>query len=186
VHRQTIAGLEDVVFPVQCDIARPPLATSPDVLYCMNVLQHTAEPEETFAHLSKLVGEATVFLFNIYTERSSTKSAAMRAARRCIRPLPFALWRWIAFAVALVGYPLAKVPVLKSAVRSVVPLSHAFRETWLDVYDAFGGHWYQKTMTLEDQLSMIASAGLQVKVRAPFGFRLERMPDSRRERTGIT
>jgi hypothetical protein len=107
----------------------------------------------------------------------------MRAARRCIRPLPFALWKWIALAVALVGYPLAKVPVLKSAVRSVVPLSHSFRETWLDVYDAFGGHWYQKAMTFEDQLSMIASAGLQVKVRAPFGFRLERMPDSRRERT---
>jgi uncharacterized protein YbaR (Trm112 family) len=178
VHRQTTAGLAETVFPVQCDIARSPIAVTPDVLYCVNVLQHTSSPTATFGQLSRMVGERTTFLFNVYTKRSRAKSAAVGFVRRCIRPLPFALWKWAAFAIAAVGYPIGKVRAARPAVRFFIPLSHSFRETWLDVYDAFEGHWYQTNLTMEEQLSMFRDAGLRVALRAPYGLRLERIPDA--------
>lgn len=169
-HHETIAGYEDVVFPIQCDIAHPPLRLSPEVLYCINVLQHTANPRETFLRLAGSVGERTVFLFNIYTKRSELKFRTVRLVRRLIRGLPFRVWKSIAFLITCIAYPLAQVAFLRKFIRVICPISHSFRETWLDVYDAFGGHYYQENMTRADQMRMVQDAGLVLVREATFGY----------------
>lgn len=170
VHRETIKGYEDVIFPIQCDIALPPLRIIPDVVYCVNTLQHTINPRQTFARLAKLTGENTVFLFNIYTKRSEFKFRLVRTVRRLIRVLPLWAWKWLAFLLSSIAYPLSKVPFLLNPIRIVMPMSHSFRETWLDVYDAFGAHHYQENMTRADQIRMIQDAGLAILREAKFGY----------------
>jgi 2-polyprenyl-3-methyl-5-hydroxy-6-metoxy-1,4-benzoquinol methylase len=173
-HRETIADYKDVIFPIQCDIAHPPVRNKPDILYCINVIQHTANPRQTFANLARLVGQDTTFLFNIYTKRSELKFQVVRAVRRLIRFLPFKIWKWLAFIITAVAYPLAKIPFLLGPIRIFVPISHSFYETWLDVYDAFGGHHYQQNMSPADQLRMIKEEGLTVLRQAQLGYVLTR------------
>jgi 2-polyprenyl-3-methyl-5-hydroxy-6-metoxy-1,4-benzoquinol methylase len=170
-HKQTIAGFEDRVFAIQCDIARPPLRTQVDVLYCMNVIQHTADPPATLRSLRRLLRPGGLFLFNIYTKRSEAKFRTVALVRALIRPLPFPVWKALAFLITAVAWPLSQIG-LKRIVKSVVPISHSFRETWLDTYDAFGGHWYQKNMTVEDQKKMIDRENLDVVRHTTFGYLL--------------
>ena len=61
-HKETIKGFEDVVFPIQCDIAYLPITVKPDILYCINVLQHTKDPKKTFNNLSRLMHKENIFL----------------------------------------------------------------------------------------------------------------------------
>lgn len=173
-HRATIEPVRERVFAIQCDIAHPPLRVQPDVLYCVNVIQHTADPRATFARLARLVGAHTTFLFNIYTKRSEFKFRIVRAVRRLIRLLPFSAWKWLAFLIAAVAHPLAQIRVLNRPIRIFVPISHSFRETWFDVYDAFGAHHYQENMSRPDQEAMIAEEGLAIRREARFGYVLER------------
>src|SRR3989344_8711569 len=63
-HKETIKGFEDVIFPIQCDISYPPIAIKPDILYCVNVLQHTQNPKNTFIKLTSLLKKKSIFLFN--------------------------------------------------------------------------------------------------------------------------
>ncbi len=173
-HRETISGFEEVIFPIQCDIAYPPLRISPDVLYCMNVLQHTANPRGTFLKLARHVGGQTVFLFNIYTKRSQVKFRIVRTVRRLIRLLPFRAWKSLSFLITCIAFPIAQIDFLRRFVKIVCPISHSFRETWLDVYDAFGGHYYQENMTRTDQMKMIRDAGLVVAHETIFGYVVRR------------
>jgi hypothetical protein len=59
---------------------------------------------------------------------------------------------------------------LSKPIRWLVPISNSFRETWLDVYDAFGAHHFQENMTRDDQLQMISQAGLTIVREATFGY----------------
>jgi SAM-dependent methyltransferase len=169
-HRQTIAAVDDRVFAIQADIAYPPIRSAVDVVYCVNVAQHTADPRQTFRRLAKLVRPDGVFLFNIYIKRSELKFQLVRAVRSVIRFLPFRVWKVLAGAIAGIGYAVAKVPFMRDPVKFFVPISHSFRETWLDTYDAFGAHWYQKNMTREDQLAMIGEADLVVDRATQFAY----------------
>jgi SAM-dependent methyltransferase len=177
-HRKTIAEFVDRIRPLQCDIAFPPLRTTFDIVYCINVLQHTARPRETFSALARLVKPDGVFLFNVYTRRSESKFKLVKVVRRVIRPLPFPIWRLAALLLTCFGYPASKIPFLKRRITVVLPISHSFRETWLDTYDAFGGHWYQENMTVEEQRRMIAEEGFRIERETQFGYRVRRS-DSR-------
>jgi hypothetical protein len=174
-HKQTIAGYEDVVFPIRCDIAFPPLRVKPDVVYCMNVIQHTKSPAKTFARLAGLMGDETRFLFNIYTaSETSDRIRFIQAVRKVTRQLPFGLVKWLSLLVAVVATPFAKLPLLDYRVRLFVPISHSLRETWLDVYDQYGGHYYQEYMSRQDQRRMFARHGLRIEKEAQFGVVLVR------------
>jgi hypothetical protein len=144
----------------------------PDLVYCVNVLQHTANPRETFARLAKLLGKESFFLFNIYLRRSEAAFLFVRAVRRAIRLLPFSIWKWLSFSIATVAYPLSKVRFLRRPIQRLLPISHSFRETWLDVYDAYGGHFYQENMTRSEQLRMIVESGLKITKESKYGYLL--------------
>ena len=98
------------------------------------------------------------------------KFQVVKTVRSVIRFLPFPVWKALAGVIAGAGYALAKIPFLKRPVQFFVPISHSFRETWLDTYDAFGPHWYQKNMTKDDQLRMIREEQLSVERATQFAY----------------
>lgn len=172
-HKETIKGFEDVIFPIQCDIAHPPITIKPDILYCVNVLQHTKSPKNTFKNLSSLMKKKGLFLFNVYNQEGFLGSRTVKILRQVIKWLPFRIWRWFSFLIALGIIVLDKIApwVIKSK-YSNVHFSKDFKELWLQIYDAFGAHSYQFPLSQKEQLDLFKKAKLQVKVKAEFGYLL--------------
>lgn len=172
-HKETIKGFEDVIFPIQCDIAYPPIAIKPDILYCINVLQHTKDPKNTFKNLSSLMQKKSIFLFNVYNEESFLGSKTVKVLRQAIRWLPFRIWRWLSLLVAFGIFALDKiVPWLIKSKYGNVHFSNNFKELWLEIYDAFGAHYYQSTLNRKEQLDLFKKANLKIKAKCYFGYLL--------------
>lgn len=172
-HKETIKGFEDVIFTIQCDIAYLPISVKPDILYCINVLQHTKDPIKTFNNLSSLMRKNSIFLFNVYNKEGVLGSKIVKLLRRVIRWLPFRIWRWLSFLVAFGVFVLNKMApwAIKSVYRDV-HYSDNFKELWLQIYDAFGAHSYQFTLSQKEQLDMIRKAHLRITVRDSLGYLL--------------
>lgn len=176
VHPKSVGKYKKKVFAIQCDIAHPPLNIKPDVVYCMNVIQHTKDPEHTFLALSRLVQDKTLFLFNIYdkSKHSDKKLFLIKWVRVFIKILPFVLWKWLAFVCVTLLFLLFKVPKLGVSMRRYYPVKDSFKEAWLNLYDLGGGHFYQEFFSKSSQESMIKKAGLKIKKRTKFGYVLTR------------
>lgn len=172
-HKETIRGFEDVIFPIQCDIAHLPIVVKPDILYCINVLQHTKDPKKTFDNLSSLMQKKTIFLFNVYNKEGFLGSKSVTVLRRVVKWLPFRVWRWFSFFVAFGIFSLDKIApwVIKSK-YSDIHYSENFKELWQQIYDAFGAHSYQFTLSQKEQLDLFRKAKLKVKVKADLGYLL--------------
>ena len=175
-HAKTIRQYEDKIYPIQCDIANPPLNVKPDIIYCMNVIQHTKNPTQTLIALAKLMSKQTVFLFNIYDKdrNSLERLNLIRCTRAFTRFLPFAAWKWLAFLYLLFLYTLARIPFMLSIAKKLYPLGDSFKGDWLNLYDIGGAHFYQDFYTKDEQLSMIKMAGLKIKKQTKFGYVLTR------------
>jgi len=172
-HKETIKGFEDVIFPIQCDIAYLPITVKPDILYCINVLQHTKYPKKTFNNLSSLMDKKTIFLFNVYNKEGVLGSKIFKLLRRATRWLPFRIWKYFSFLVAFGVFALDKMlPWVIKSKYSDVHYSDNFNELWLQIYDAFGAHSYQFTLSQKEQLDLIRKAQLRVKVRDFLGYLL--------------
>ncbi len=172
-HKETIKGFEDVIFPIQCDIAHLPITVKPDILYCINVLQHTKDPKRTFNHLSSLMRKKTIFLFNVYNKEGFLGSKNVTVFRRVVKRLPFRVWRRFSFFVAFGIFALDKIaPWVIKAKYSDIHYSENFKELWQQIYDAFGAHSYQFTFSQKEQLDMMRKAHLKIKVKDPLGYLL--------------
>lgn len=172
-HKETIKGFEDIIFPIQCDIAYPPIVIKPDILYCVNVLQHTKNPKVTFKNLSSLLKKKSIFLFNVYNKEGILGSRFIRILRQVIRWLPFRIWKGHSFLLALGIFTLDKIApwVIKSK-YSNIHYSNNFKELWLQIYDAFGAHHYQFPLSRKEQLDLFKESKLKVKVKADLGYLL--------------
>jgi len=172
-HKETIKGFEDIIFPIQCDITYPPIAIKPDILYCVNVLQHTKDPKKTFENLSSLMHKKGIFLFNVYNKEGFLGSKTVEVFRQVIKWLPFRIWKWFSFLVALGIFGLAKIaPWVIKAKYGNVHFSSDFKELWLQIYDAFGQHYYQFPLTQKEQYDLFKKAKLKVKAKNDFGYLL--------------
>lgn len=172
-HRKTIAGLEDVIFPIQCDISCLPITIKPDILYCVNVLQHTKDPKKTFENLSLLLHKKSIFLFNVYNKEGFLGSKTVKTLRQITKRLPFRIWRWLSFVFSFGIFSLDKIApgVIKSKYKNI-HFSKDFKELWLQIYDAFGAHHYQFLLTQKEQLNLFKKAGLRIKAKNDFGYLL--------------
>ena len=172
-HKETIKGFENVIFPIQCDISHVPLTIKPDILYCVNVLQHTKDPKKTFENLSLLMHKKSIFLFNVYNKEGFLGSKTVEILRQIIKWLPFRIWKWLSFLVALGIFGLDKIaPWVIKAKYSKVHFSNDFEELWLQIYDAFGAHYYQFTLTQKEQFDLFKKTKLKVKTKSDFGYLL--------------
>lgn len=161
MHHKTVAPYKENVFPIQCDIAMLPIKQTPDLLYCMNVIQHTASIKRTFKGLCDILGQNSTFMFNVYTQKQST--GLIKALRSVTTRLPFQLVYWVSFLAACVVYPAMLLKII--SIRS-------FKEIWLDIYDLLGPHHYQDYMSEQQQLEMIKGEGLKVLKQEKFGYLL--------------
>ncbi len=172
-HKETIAGFEDIIFPIQCDISCLPITIKPDILYCVNVLQHTKDPKKTFEKLSSLMYRKSIFLFNVYNKEGFLGSKTVQVLRQVTKWLPFRIWKWFSFLIAFGIFTLDKIApwVIKSKYGNV-HFSNDFQELWLQIYDAFGAHYYQLPLTQKEQLYLFKKAGMRVKAKSDFGYLL--------------
>lgn len=172
-HKQTIKGFEDVIFPIQCDIAHLPIIVKPDILYCVNVLQHTKNPKKTFNNLSSLMRKKSIFLFNVYNQEGFLGSENVKILRQVVRWMPFRIWKWLSFLFACGIFTLDKIaPWIIKSKYSDVHYSDNFKELWQQIYDAFGAHSYQFTLSQKEQLDLIKKAKLRVVARDSLGYLL--------------
>lgn len=171
-HKKTISDVNDKVFAIQCDIANPPLKIKADIVYCINVIQHTADVEGTFKSLVRLLDDTSVFMFNVYTEKPS--APLVRTARKLTTLLPFKLVYYMSFIMAIFLYGVIKLMYITKQANSLIPQIRSFKETWLDIYDLLGPHKYQAYMTRTAQLKMIKDNGLVAHKNADFGYLLKK------------
>lgn len=171
-HAKTIEWYKEKIFPIQCDIANPPLNVKPDVIYCMNVIQHTKNPEDTFLALAELMNYKTIFLFNIYDKDKNppARLVLIRFIRLITRFLPFPVWKWVSFFCISFLYLSVKIPFLSVLVKRIYPLGKSFKGNWLNLYDLGGAHFYQEYFSESHQKNMIKKAGLKIKNRTKFGY----------------
>lgn len=172
-HKETIKGFEDVIFPIQCDIANPPITLKPDILYCINVLQHTKNPKNTFKKLTSLIKKKTIFLFNVYNQEGFLGSDTVRVLRQVVKWLPFRIWRWLSFLIAFGIFILDKIaPWLIKSKYDHVHYSNDLKELWQQIYDAFGAHYYQFPMSQREQVDLFKETNLKVKIKNDLGYLL--------------
>jgi SAM-dependent methyltransferase len=175
--QRMLGGREDAAAIVQADIAMPPLADGcADVVYCMNVLQHTAEPWATFAGLCRLcAAPAGRFAFNVYTraERFDRWGLLRWPLRDAARRVPDGMLRKIVWAAV----QASRVPALGWALRKAVLVydTNAPRDLWaaeLDTFDWYGGHQYQFVYRPSTVRACLAAAGARIEREGRFGFLL--------------
>lgn len=172
-HKETIKGYEDVIFPIQCDIANLPITLKPDILYCVNVLQHTKNPKNTFKKLTSLMNKKSIFLFNVYNQEGFLGSNTTRALRQVVKWLPFKIWRVLSFLIAFGIFVLDKIaPGLIKSKYGQVHYSNDLKELWQQIYDAFGAHYYQFPMSQKEQVDLFKKENLKVKIKDDLGYLL--------------
>ena len=176
IHANTIKEYKDKIFPIQCDIAHPPLRIRPDVIYCVNVIQHTKSPLKTLLSLAQLMGDKTVFIFNMYDRnKNSTKRLILiKSVRFITRFLPFFVWKWLTFFYISLLYLLVKIPIVSTVTHRLYPIGTSFRGDWLNLYDLGGAHYYQDFYSRGEQRKLIKEAGLKIKKQTRFGYVLIR------------
>lgn len=172
-HKKTIKGFEDIIFPVQCDISNPPIKCSPDLLYCVNVIQHTKSPKDTFKKLVELLDINTLFFFNVYHKESFLGSKIVTILRMFIRYLPFSVWKWFSYVIAKIIFLLnIYSPSIFKRYFENVHFSDNFEELWVQIYDAFGSHYYQSPLSKKEQLTLFKQNNLKILKQNYFGYLL--------------
>ncbi|MCX6706396.1 MAG: class I SAM-dependent methyltransferase, partial [Candidatus Woesebacteria bacterium] len=144
------------VFVIQCDISDPPINTrnvKVDLIYCVNVIQHTINPKLAVLGITKLMNKKTDFIFNIYLKRNRKFILkTLELVRLLTRSLPFGLLKYLSLIATCIFYPF----------KRYLPVGHSFKEIWLNLYDILGNHEYQKFYTEEELTSILKNANLKI------------------------
>jgi len=155
----------DNVFLIQADIAHLPLKKTAfyDLIYCVNVIQHTQNETKTLIELSSLMTKKSRMIFNIYLHQNRYFIIRLVGGlRQLTSELPYKTLKQSLYLPAVFIFILSKF--------RIVSIGRSFRETWLNMYDLFGGHSYQKFYTEEEVQRMISSARLIVEKRTKYVF----------------
>lgn len=167
------------IFVIQCDISDPPINTrniKVDLVYCINVIQHTKNVKLAVRGLSKLVNKRADFIFNIYLSKGRTKLLKiLDFARTITKFIPHVLLKYLSFIVAAFFFLLSKIPLFCNWLKRSLPLSRGFKETWLDVYDILGSHEYQKFYSEEELVEILNYSKLIIKKRTRYAMMLNKI-----------
>lgn len=176
VMRRNLDGLENVEV-IQCSIDQVPLRDNiADMVYCINVIQHTPSVERTAKELFRLVREGGEFDFSCYNELTWGRGAK-RIVRRTVYGVmqPFLSRRSFRFVLgyARLMAALRTVPLLGWAlegslfmVRGEVPrgtdsardfAKRSAKQTALNTFDWYGSHSYQHILS-QDELQKIVGS----------------------------
>jgi SAM-dependent methyltransferase len=127
---------------IQADIFNLPFTDgSFDFVFSVGVLHHTPDCHAAFAALPRLLrpgGQIAIWLYNSYADNLRVNESYRRIAQRLPRRVLYGLSH-----LAVPGYYLYRIPVLRSILHHVLP-TPSMHENWrwrvLDTYD-----WYSPT-----------------------------------------
>lgn len=169
---------KDRVFVIQADISRPPIHIenlNTDLVYCVNVIQHTSNPEQSLIELSNLMGRRSSFLFNIYLTRNRTLSMKILKMLRFVTShMSYETLKSLSYVATFPVHCLSKITKRNKGLKSLLPPDMSFKEIWLDIYDLLGPHKYQKFYTEKELKSMLKKANLKIVKRRKYVFLLSK------------
>jgi ubiquinone/menaquinone biosynthesis C-methylase UbiE len=155
---------------IQSDIMNLPFSSEFfDLVYCEGVIQHTADSRETVKELTRMMKEDGVMLTTHY-QRSKRLVGKIREQWTSILRSVFAkLGPWKGLLVAGNFAAIAHIPILgkifvKSGTAIRYDLMPDFKTTWINTYDNFGPHSYQRYISEEEFISYFTSLdGIEVE-----------------------
>jgi 2-polyprenyl-3-methyl-5-hydroxy-6-metoxy-1,4-benzoquinol methylase len=153
------------IFIIQADISYLPINLKKiniDLVYCVNVIQHTKSPGRTLRELSKLMRRKSEMMFNIYlTKGRNITLKVVNLTRGFTKLIPKEVLKYLSLFIALAMYPFYR-------------LGHNFKEMWTDIYDLLGSHRYQKFYTKKELSKIVNESRLKIIKRSKYGFLLKR------------
>ena len=172
IMRKNLAGFSDRNLVVQCDIANPPIRREAfELVYCINVVQHTQDPAKTTGNLYRLLGPGQELYINYYrmpeqwwNQLRVTAAEAFR--RKFTARLPKALLLNLIRLACLTTYvPLLDRLALQVLICGEVPpganfRQRRYRQAVLNTYDWFGSHAYQHHYRCYELLGLFEQAGI--------------------------
>ncbi|MEK7497417.1 MAG: methyltransferase domain-containing protein [Patescibacteria group bacterium] len=169
---------KDKVFVIQADIAHIPLKQKViqiDLVYCINVIQHTKNIRKATHEITKFLSKKSDFAFNIYLERGRRKFLIVLGFVRIFtKYIPHIFLRYISLFVAFFCYVFSFLPFIGVWLRWSLPIRHGFKETWLDIYDILGSHKYQRFYTEKELQSILRTVGVKVAKRSRYALLLNK------------
>lgn len=179
ITQRVAKKLPEKIFVIQCDISHIPInikKVKVNLVYCVNVVQHTKDPMLTISELSSFLSKKSDLMFNAYLKKGRDLGLwFLSLARRVTIYIPRFLLMWLTFLIAGVIHSLYLMPFIGGKITSIFPLSHNFKSTWLDCYDLLGSHKYQLFFS-EAQLShFFVVAKLKVVKRAKYVFLMKKI-----------
>lgn len=178
IIRKVAKPYNDKIFIIQADISHLPINTKNvniNLVYCINVVQHTQNVENTVIELSKLLTRKSTLLFNIYMIRDrKSLLKILNLLRYLTKRIPYRLLKYCCFLLTCLFYPLSYLPVVREVIRKVVPISRSFKETWLCFYDLLGSHEYQKFYSQKEVRGILKKAKFRVMKRTKYAFLLKK------------
>ncbi len=145
---------------VQADLMRLPFRSDTfDRVFSLGVLHHMPEPRNGFESLVPLVKPGGTIAVSVYPSSASFYTASQRL-RRITTRLNKRLLYAITTAMAMLLYPLYRLPVLK-AFYSYAPISMHPKPAWrrLDTFDCYSPR-YQHTYTYHEVFRWFKDHGL--------------------------
>ena len=170
VMRRNLDGLSNVQV-IQCSIDQVPLIDECiDMVYCINVIQHTPSVENTARELFRLVKPGGELVFNCYNETgwgTGWKRAVRRAVERVARPALSRLPYPVLLAYSYLMSALRFVPGLGWMLEASMLMSRGeviepswrsrFRQGALNTFDRYGSHAYQHVKTEAELRELVAA-----------------------------
>lgn len=165
------------VFVIQADIAHIPLKQKyikPNLVYCLNVIQHTINPSKTTLEISKLLSKKSYFIYNIYLEKGRKKFLKiLEIVRNFTKFTPKVILKYLSLLITVFCYFISTIPTIGTWFKKSMPIKHGFKETWLSVYDILGPHEYQKFYTEDELNHILKNANLKVCKRSKYAMLLK-------------
>jgi SAM-dependent methyltransferase len=156
---------------IQGDITMLPFAEEQfDIAYCEGVIQHTRDSVFTVRQLIRVVRSSGLILATHYT-RPAVKSLPQRAKRKLtlgyyegLRRRLVAMDRFKRLLITGNLAALSYIPLLGWLIRTTgtalyYDLMPEFRTTWVNTFDYYGSHAFQRFITTEEFASIFQSAG---------------------------
>lgn len=176
VIKQNLRGLDNVEV-IQCSIDQVPFCDGiADLVYCMNVIQHTPSVKKTATELYRLAREGGELDFTCYNEltygiglRGVIKRNVYRVMRGLLSRCSFGVLLTYSRLMAALRFVPVAGWALEGAffmVRGDVPRGNdswfrwkwrGYKQTVLNTFDIFGSHSYQHILSKDELRAIIRS-----------------------------
>lgn len=154
---------------IQGDITALPFADSFfDFVYCEGVIQHTWSSQATVKELTRVLAVGGRGIATHYTLPESFKQRLQLNLRNWLRARLSGLDFFRLLFVSGILAAMAHIPLIGNFFGKTIavknPLMPNFKSTWSATYDTYGGHAYQRHLSMPDFLACFDLPGV---VREP-------------------